>query len=95
MIHVDDRTEEQKATHLCIVAATDAFMSGWGSAKGGASYVGWACKPEHESDVLHWVHSRREMKRVRQVSSSWRPRGDGHTHIYVVGDNHPALTGGR
>lgn len=74
-----------------IVAATDSFMSGWGEAKNGTSYAGWACKPEHESQVHNWVSNRTEMKRVRIVGNDWRPKGIGHTHIYVVEDKHPAL----
>lgn len=88
---VDDRTPEQKKTHYIIIAATDSFMSGWGECKNGTSYAGWACKPEDSDKVWHWVKSRREMKRVREVVGSWRPRGNGHTHIYVVDDNHPAI----
>lgn len=91
MKYVDDRTPEQKKTHYVIIAATDSFMSGWGGAAGGTSYAGWACKPEHQDRVWRWVKARPEMKRVREVVSSWRPRGQGHCHIYVVDDNHPAL----
>ena len=91
MILVDDRTLEQKKTHTWIVGATDKFMSGWGEARDGKSYAGWACKPEHRSKVLNWVQSRKEMLRVREMINTWKPRGNGHTHIYVVEDNHPAL----
>lgn len=89
----DERTDEQKRTHYVIIAATDKFMSGWGGAEGGTSYVGWACRPEHESEVYRWVKGRSEMKRVRRVAGSWRPRGEpqDHCHIYVVDDQHPAL----
>lgn len=88
---VDDRTEEQKRTHI-IVMATDKFMSGWGKAKNGTSYAGWACLPEYASEVERWVRSRPEMKRVRIVRGDYRPPSKkGHCHIYVVKDNHPAL----
>jgi hypothetical protein len=87
----DDRAPEEKITHFIIVVGTDSFMSGWGEAKGGVSYAGWACTPEQYDRVLNWVSNRSEMKRVRIVGNSWRPKGIGHTHIYVVHDNHPAL----
>jgi hypothetical protein len=90
MEFVDDRTDAQKQTHTWIVAGTDRFMSGWGRAEGGTSYAAWACKPEHRREVLNWVESRGDMLRVREVSPDWRPRGKGHTHIYVVTEKHPA-----
>jgi len=92
MERVDDRTKEQRKTHPIIVAGTDSFMSGWGKAKGGISYAGWACKHEDLPKVEQWVRSRSEMKRVRIVSNDWKPRGTGHTHIYLVGPKHPALS---
>jgi hypothetical protein len=87
---VDDRTADQKQTHTFLVTATDKFMSGWGMAKGGASKVAWACKPEHYEAVLRWVSSRKEMRYVSATTKTWRPRA-AHVHIYVVGDNHPAI----
>jgi len=90
MIYQDDRTTEQKNTHSVIVAMTDTFMSGWGKAENGTSYAGWACKPEDADKVERWVRSRSDASRVRVVGSNWRPRGKGHTHIYVVTDTHPA-----
>jgi hypothetical protein len=88
---VDDRTKEEKVTHPWIVAATDTFLSGWGKAKGGASYCGWACKFRDIQKVMTWVCSRGDMKHVRLVSGNWRPKGVGHTHIYVVNDGHTSL----
>ena len=44
MKRVDDRTPDEIKTHIWIVAGTDSFLSGWGEAKGGVSYAGWACK---------------------------------------------------
>ena len=87
----DDRTLEEMETHTCIVAGTDSFLSGWGAARGGVSYAGWACRYENLDQVERWVRDRSDMKRVRIVGSNWRPRGVGHTHIYVVNDGHPAL----
>ena len=93
MEFVDDRTEEQKKSHTMIVLATDRFMSGWGPAKNGASYAGWACKPEDWQKVFDWVSSRSEMLRVRLVANNYRanPQYCAHCHIYVVGENHPSL----
>lgn len=87
----DGRTPEEKKTYSIIVAGTDRFMSGWGEAKGGVSYAGWACKYKDLDKVERWVHNRSDMKRVRIVGNDWRPRGIGHTHIYVVHKNHNAL----
>lgn len=87
----DDRTEAQKATHCVLVVGTDRFLSGWGKASGGVSYAAWACRVDDESRVLRWVESRKDLNRVRVVGKDWRPRGNGHTHIYVVDADHPAL----
>lgn len=86
MIYQDDRTAEQKRTHTVIVAMTDRFMSGWGLARGGVSYCGWAVKPEDAGAMEKRVRSRGDALRVRVVGSDWRPRGAGHCHIYVGGD---------
>ena len=91
MIIDDDRSDAQKLTHTSIVAATDRAMSGWGKAANGRSCVGWACEPKHEKRVMEWVERRGDMKRVRIVGGDWKPSGTGHTHIYVVNDNHPSL----
>jgi len=88
---VDDRTKEEKKTHVYLICGTDSFMSGWGRAKNGVSYAVWACKPEHLSKVKRWVESRSEMKRVRLVTDPYKPKGKGHCHIYVVNDNHPSV----
>ena len=90
MQFTDDRTPEEKKTHPCIIIATDRFMSGWGKADGGPSYAGWACRVEDACAVEQWVRSRKEMIRVREVGSDYRPpAGEGHCHIYVVRDGHP------
>jgi len=87
----DDRTPEEKKTHSIIVVGTDSFLSGWGEAKGGVSYAGWACRLDDVDKVESWVRSRSEMKRVRVVGNSWRPKGVGHAHVYIVHNNHLAL----
>ena len=84
MKFVDDRTEEQKTTHTTIVIGTDSFMSGWGEARDGFSYAGWACKESEINACESMVRSRKEMKRVRIVGGNYRtPSGPGHCHIYV------------
>ena len=83
MIVEDDRTPAQRQTHTWIVVGTDKFLSGWGKAKDGASYAGWACEPKDRHDVLAWVEARSDMLRVREVTDPYRPRTAGHCHIYV------------
>ena len=91
----DDRTKEQKATHIFIVVGRDTFLSGWGRALGGVSLAAWACEAHHVDDVLAWVKRREDMRRVRTFleppGKRFRPRGKGHCHIYVVGESHPAI----
>jgi len=84
MVFVDDRTKEEKLTHTVIILMTDKFLSGWGKAKGGKSYAGWACEPENKAACERWVRSRSDALRVREVSGNYRPpSGAGHCHIYV------------
>jgi len=92
MKYEDNRTPEIKKTHTVLITATDKFMSGWGEASQGASKCAWACKPEHEDKVYNWVKNRSEMKYVNiNYSGRWHPKA-AHVHIYVVDDNHPALS---
>lgn len=91
MIIQDDRTPDQKKTHLWLVAGTDRVLSNWGNAENGPSYAAWACTSDTESTVLKWVESRSDMMRVRQVGSNYKPSGPGHCHIYVVNVGHSAL----
>ena len=79
----DDRNDEQRAQLSILVIGTDTFMSGWGLAKGGVSYAAWATDEAHLSDTLAWVERRKDLKRVRVVYGSYKPRGQGHLHIYV------------
>lgn len=78
----DDRTDEERRTHILVVG-TDSFLSGWGAAEGGASYAAWACRYEDQYECERWVRARGDMKRVRICGPEWRPRGTGHAHIYV------------
>lgn len=89
----DDRTEEQKRTHVWGVVARDRFMSGWGGARDGASRCAWACPSEVNTDrVFNWVKNRSEMKYVNLVDlRTYRaPRGTAHFHIYVCNPDHVA-----
>ena len=91
----DTREQEHFKTHTSLVTARDKFMSGWGHAENGFSRVAWACKPEHINAVYRWVSSRKEMIYVNRYPNGekWRPRNFAHLSIYVVDENHPALTG--
>lgn len=90
----DDRTEEQKKTHVLAVVARDKCLSGWGGAKGGASRCAWAFDPAavNSDRVFNWVKSRSEMVFVNVVDlSTYRaPRGTAHFHVYVCEPDHPA-----
>ncbi len=90
-MRVDDRTQEQRKTHTCLVTATDRFMSGWGDAAGGLSKCAWACKSEHADRVYNWVSNRKEMKYVNSTYGKWYPKAK-HVHIYVVDEGHRALS---
>jgi hypothetical protein len=91
MILEDDRTDDLKATHYWGVVGADRVLSGWGLARGGTSYACWACRPEDRRKVLAWVENRSDMRRVREVDlRTYRPRGRGHCHIYLVDEHHPA-----
>ncbi len=84
MIIKDDRTEEQKETHLWAVVGTDPFMSGWGQAEGGVSYAAWATNFEGIAPLEERIRNRDDMKRVRTIwLKDYRPRGKGHLHIYI------------
>jgi len=95
MVRQDDRTETEQTTHQILIVGTDSFLSGWGFAQGGVSYAAWAVRPEDQNKVHAWVESRGEMKRVRvtvdRPGARYRPKANGHLHIYVVRDGHPAL----
>lgn len=90
MEFVDDRTDNERRTHTQIVLMTDRFLSGWGRAKGGPSYAGWAFKDGQLSEVLGIVAARTDSMRVRVVNGDYRPpAGPGHCHIYVYKRREP------
>ena len=87
MIIKDRRTPEQKKTHKYLVCARDKAMSGWGMATRGNSYVAWAFDNLAEAEeAMGRIQKRPEMLNVRLVVGYWRPRGTGHTSIYVKND---------
>lgn len=88
----DDRTEQEKTTHVNLVRGCDTFLSGWGRAEGGKSYAAWACTDRDLPQVLRWVKSRSDMKRVTVVTGDPHPpSGCVHYHIYVVNAGHSSL----
>jgi hypothetical protein len=88
----DNRTPEQKKTHLIGIVARDKFLSGK-LPGGGVSRCAWAVPREvNEDRVFNWVKARKEMSHVTIVDlSTYRPPSNtGHFHIYVVRKDHPA-----
>jgi hypothetical protein len=93
MTKKDDRTEEQRRTHIWGVVARDKFMSGWSQASNGHSRCAWACHPDVDIDrVERWVRRRSEMRYVTVVNlRTYRPpQSTAHFHIYVCDPGHPA-----
>ena len=77
----DKRTEEQKATTIGFVNATDSALSGWGNASGGLSYYCIACSSQEQIEaVKRWFAQREDMKRVAEPLRP-RRRDDSHTSI--------------
>lgn len=96
MIIVDDRlelTQEDRAKYTYCVAATDKFMSGWGNASGGNSYVVFCCEPKNGWKLDTWMQNRGDFIRVRKVLPSYKPSANycAHVHYYVVTDAHCAV----
>ena len=89
----DDRTAEQRKTHLLGVVMRDRFLSGWGHATNGYSRCAWALAPDASLDKLKkWVRSRSDAQYVSviRVNEYRPPRGTAHYHIYVCGIDHPS-----
>lgn len=90
----DDRTDEQKRTHILAVVAADRFMSGWGGASHGASRCAWAFDPSKANSdrVFNWVKARREMRFVNlfDMRTYRAPRGTAHFHVYTCNADHIA-----
>ena len=89
----DDRTEEQKKTHSVLYGGVDLFLSSWGPPAhlGVKSRAYWACEPEHADRVRWWVSSRSDLEQIQEGRPRWHK--NDWVHIYVVGDEHPALKG--
>ena len=64
----DDRTQAEKHETIGFVVATDSFMTGWGEAIGGKSFVARPVRSREELDmVTEAFEGRTEFKRVRFV----------------------------
>lgn len=90
----DRRSPEEHTTHTVIVQGVDVPMSGWGLASGGTSVAAWACRPHDLERVEAWVRNRRDLDRVTVTDRVRVPPGCAHYSLYVVHDEHTALTGG-
>ena len=97
----DDRTDEQRKTHIVLHGGVDTFLSSWGppADAGVDSRAYWACKPEDCDKVRTWVRDRQEFKKVDEyggtpfVSLFFSVNvGDDFVHIYSVNPGHPSLT---
>lgn len=87
MVIQDDRTPEQRQTHVWAVVARDKAMSGWGGAAGGHSRCAWACASLHDAEQKErWVRDRSEMRNVaiHDLRTYRVPMGTAHFHIYVA-----------
>jgi hypothetical protein len=82
MIIQDSRTPEEKKNTIGYVVGTDKFLSGWGSARGGSSFFAVSItNHEHLDSVMKKMNNHSDFKNVRFNLRSWRPKGEGHTHI--------------
>ncbi|RMD51590.1 hypothetical protein D6827_01965 [Candidatus Parcubacteria bacterium] len=84
---VDDRNTEQKYSHYLAVLATDRFLSGWGLAEGGNSYIAFACRPEDLQATFRKIQNRNDLMRIRVVDlRNYRPNPKycKHLHIYLA-----------
>lgn len=90
----DRRSPEEHTTHTVIVQGVDVPMSGWGLATGGTSVAAWACRPSDLERVEAWVRNRRDLERVTVTDRVRVPPRCAHYSLYVVHDEHTALTGG-
>jgi len=81
----DDRTATEVEQTLGFVVATDTFMSGWGSAKGGRSIVACPIVSDQDLHKVEQVFDRRpEFLRVRFVQGqTYRPKLGTHDHVHI------------
>jgi hypothetical protein len=62
MIVKDHRNDKQRETHKHFVVGYDTFLSGWGKAAKGPSYVVWACDSYTlAKKVCEWIRTRSDM----------------------------------
>jgi hypothetical protein len=90
----DERTEEQKSTHIFGVVAKDKIASFWGNASGGPSRVAWACKCyDDASKIFDWLESRPEMANISIVDlrKYSPPPKEAQFYVHVAHPFHPAL----
>ncbi len=79
----DKRTSEQIKKTVCMVVATDSFMSGWGQSPG-KSYFAVPCESFDQAKIVEDnMHRRSEMKRVRIVGVPYRPRLGRGDHLSI------------
>ena len=82
----DDRTETEQRAYDWLVVATYTDS---------ADNHAWACRPEHHKKVLSWVAAHPDVCGIglfpRGFHPLWNPKA-AHVHIYVVHDNHPAVS---
>ena len=89
----DDRTQAEKHETIGFVVATDSFMSGWGGAEGGKSFVARPIRSREELDmVTEAFEGRAEFKRVRFVLGKvtkegrvYKPRMQAGDQLHVYG----------
>ena len=83
----DDRTDADKAVTIGFVVATDRFMSNWGGAEGGRSYVARPVRDDAERErVERLFENRDDFKRVRYVfGSEYKPRLRSNDHLHIYG----------
>jgi len=84
----DDRTPDQRVSHPIIVWGRDRFLSGWGGARGGYSWAGWACTSEDVNRCESWVRGRHDMQYVRVGGD--RPKGAQVKHVHGYLYSQPA-----
>ena len=83
----DDRTQAEKHETIGFVVATDSFMSGWGGAEGGKSFVARPIRSSEELDmVTEAFEGRAEFKRVRFVLGKVTKEGRVYKPKMQVGD---------
>ena len=91
MILQDDRTPEQRQTHIWGIVANDKFMSNWGACPGKSVAI-WALQDYDEAEnFLKYIKNRRKcMKYLRLVNlTNYKIRPCYHCHIYPT--NLPSL----